>query len=609
MCGIVGFTGTVNSVPKIVKGLTVLEYRGYDSVGIAGQFSRDIAVCKTKGRVETLRDKLNQTNFPSINCAIGHTRWATHGGPSDTNAHPHKTDCLALVHNGIIENYRELKDELISTGVEFLSETDTEVAAFVITEEYKRLGDPVKAIYAATERLEGSYAFEIVFNDIEGYIYAIRKDSPLILGKGTDGSYIASDMTALLPFTNTLCFLEEGIVAVTNPSEITLINKDGTEIAPIWKKTDMTASAAEKGGYKHFMLKEIHEQPDAFFKTVSARIKNDMPDFCIDGISDELFKNTNKVYVVACGSAMHAGLVGKNLIESRARIPVTVEIASEFRYNKPLIDNKTLVIIVSQSGETADSLAALRYSKQQGAFTLGIINVVGSSIAREADATLYTYAGPEIAVATTKGYCVQVAAFMLISLKLSELRGTLTNSEIKTLCKELMCDMPRTITEAFTLHDEIKEIAKEFYSRDNLFYIGRGIDHPLCVEGSLKLKEISYIHSEAYAAGELKHGTISLITDGTPVIAVSTSQELYGKTVSNIRECSSRGANVLFICDSSAEHPEKVSNRVLRLPQSSSNSTILSAMVAMQLIAYEIARLRECDIDKPRNLAKSVTVE
>ncbi len=609
MCGIIGYTGTENAVPKIIKGLTVLEYRGYDSVGIAGNYGRDIAVCKTKGRVDVLRDKLEKTNFPSINCAIGHTRWATHGGPSDANAHPHKTDLLALVHNGIIENYRELKDELTDKGVEFLSETDTEVAAFVITEEYKRLADPVKAIYAATERMEGSYAFEIVFNDIEGYIYAIRKDSPLILGKGTDGSYIASDMTALLPFTNTLCFLEEGLVAITNASEITLIDKNGEKIKPVWEKTDMRASAAEKGGYEHFMLKEIHEQPDAFFKTVSARIKNGMPDFSIDGISDELFINTNKIYVVACGSAMHAGLVGKSLIEAKARIPVTVEIASEFRYNKPLIDDKTLVIIVSQSGETADSLAALRYSKGQGAFTLGIVNVVGSTIGREADATLYTYAGPEIAVATTKGYCVQVAAFMLISAKLSELRGTLSENEIKEYCKELVGDMLKAITAAFTLHEEIKEIAKDFYLSDNLFYIGRGIDYSLCVEGSLKLKEISYIHSEAYAAGELKHGTISLITDGTPVIAVSTTPELYGKTVSNIRECSSRGANVLLICDSSAELPEKAAECVLRLPKSSINSTILSAMVAMQLLAYEIARLRKCDIDKPRNLAKSVTVE
>lgn len=609
MCGIVGFTGKVSAKEKIIKGLTVLEYRGYDSVGIAGHYGRDIAISKTKGRVELLREKLSETNYPEVTTAIGHTRWATHGGPSDNNAHPHKTDCLALVHNGIIENYRELKNELGLPEDSYLSQTDTEVAAKVVSDEYHRLGDPIKAIYAATKRLEGSYAFEIIFKDIEDCVFAIRKDSPLILGLGADGGYIASDMTALLPFTNNLCFLEEGIVAKVTPEKTTLIAADGSELEPHWEKTTMTATAAEKGGYPHFMLKEIHEQPDAFHKTVSARIKNGMPDFSIDGITDELLEKTNKIYVVACGSAMHAGLVGKTLIEKMARVPVTVEIASEFRYNKPIIDNKTLVIIVSQSGETADSLAALRYSKEHGAFTFGIINVVGSSIAREADATLYTYAGPEIAVATTKGYCVQVASFMLMAAKLSQLLKTLPESEIKAFCKELTDDMPKAINDAFNLHDEIKEIAKGIYDNENLFYIGRGVDYPLCVEGSLKLKEISYIHSEAYAAGELKHGTISLITEGTPVIAVSTSPLLYGKTVSNIRECSSRGANVLFICGDFAEQPEKVANHVLTLPSASENANLLSAMVAVQLLAYEIAALRGCDIDKPRNLAKSVTVE
>ncbi len=609
MCGIVGFTGKVSATEKIIKGLTVLEYRGYDSVGIAGHHSCDISICKTKGRVETLRERTKSENFPNVTCAIGHTRWATHGGPSDNNAHPHKTDCLALVHNGIIENYRELKNELGLPENSYLSQTDTEVAAKVISDEYMRLGDPIKAIYAATKRLEGSYAFEVIFKDFENCIYAIRKDSPLILGLGADGGYIASDMTALLPFTNTLCFLEEGIIAKVTEDSTTLVDANGNQIEPKWEKTTMTATAAEKGGYPHFMLKEIHEQPHAFHKTASARIKNGLPNFSVDGISDTLFQNTNKIYVVACGSAMHAGLVGKALIEKMARIPVTVEIASEFRYNRPIIDNKTLVIIVSQSGETADSLAALRYAKDHGAFTMGIINVVGSSIAREADATLYTYAGPEIAVATTKGYCVQVASFMLIAAKLSHIQKTLTEAEIKAFCKELTEDMPQAINDAFLLHESIKNIAKDIYDNDNLFYIGRGTDYPLCVEGSLKLKEISYIHSEAYAAGELKHGTISLITDGTPVIAVSTSPLLYGKTVSNIRECSSRGANVLFICYEQAEQPEKVANSVLKLPNASENANLLSAMVAMQLLAYEIASLRGCDIDKPRNLAKSVTVE
>lgn len=609
MCGIVGFTGSANAVPKIVKGLKVLEYRGYDSVGLAAQLDGEIKTVKCKGRVDALRDKLEQANFPAADCAIGHTRWATHGGPSDINAHPHSTDTLSLVHNGIIENYRELKAQLLEKGVEFVSETDSEVAAWVITEEYKAQKDPIKAIYSALKKMVGSYAFEILFKDRPGEIFAVRQGSPLILATGVDGGYIASDMTALLPFTDTFCFLKEGDLAHVTKDSVQIVKEDGTLEEPVWQKTDMTVEAAEKCGYPHFMLKEIHEQPNAFLKTVSPRIKNGLPDFSGDGVSDDLLRRAKKIYIVACGSAMHAGLCGKYLIEHWAKIPVTVEIASEFRYNDPLIDSDTLMIIVSQSGETADSLAALRYGKEHGAFTMGIINVVGSSIAREADATLYTYAGPEIAVATTKGYCVQVAAFMLIAAKLSALCGTLSEDDVRTLCSELCRDVPKAIEETFSLHDEIKEIAKKLYQSENLFYIGRGIDYALGVEGSLKLKEISYIHSEAYAAGELKHGTISLITEGTPVIAVATSERLYDKTVSNIRECSSRGANVLFICYNDAHQPENVADTVLRLPKVGRHAEMLAAMTAMQLIAYEVAVLRGCDIDRPRNLAKSVTVE
>lgn len=608
MCGIVGFTGSSNAVPKIIKGLKVLEYRGYDSVGVAVGGKGKIELIKCRGRVDALREKIKAEGFEGTTCGIGHTRWATHGGPSDINAHPHGTDVLALVHNGIIENYRELKATLPMGGDELISETDTEVAAFVISEEYKKCGDPKKAILSATKKIAGSYAFQIIFKDYEGEIFAIRKDSPLIIGKGVDGGYLASDMTALLPFTNVFCYPEEGELVHITKTVTTLI-REGKEYAPKWQKSDMTVEAAEKCGYPHFMLKEIHEQPESFYKTVSPRIKDGLPDFSGDGISDELLKKVNKVYVVACGSAMHAGLVGKYLIEHLARIPVTVEIASEFRYNEPIIDDKTLIIIVSQSGETADSLAALRYGKQHGAFTMGIVNVVGSSIAREADATLYTYAGPEIAVATTKGYCVQVAAFMLLAAKLSHFCGTMDKASVTELCHSLYHSVPKAIEDTFVLHEEIKAVAKRFYKSDNLFYIGRGLDHALCVEGSLKLKEISYIHSEAYAAGELKHGTISLITEGTPVIALSTSDLLYDKTVSNIRECSSRGADVLFICHSDAREPENVANTVIRLPKSEKYAEILSAAVTMQLLAYEIAVLRDCDIDKPRNLAKSVTVE
>ncbi len=608
MCGIVGFTGSSNAVPKIIKGLKVLEYRGYDSVGIAVNEKNEIRLIKCKGRVDNLREKIRENNFTGANCGIGHTRWATHGGPSDKNAHPHKTDVLALVHNGIIENYRELKDTLPKNGHELVSETDTEVAAFVISEEYKKCADPVKAIFNATEKFTGSYAFQIIFKDFENQIFAIRKDSPLIIGKGVDGGYLASDMTALLPFTNVFCYPEEGELVHITSNSITLIDKNGEKI-PNWQKTDITLEAAEKCGYPHFMLKEIHEQPEAFYKTIRPRIKNGLPYLGGDGIEDELFEKINKIYVVACGSAMHAGLVGKYLIEHMAGIPVTVEIASEFRYNRPIIDNKTLIIIVSQSGETADSLAALRYSKEQGAFTMGIINVVGSSISREADATIYTYAGPEIAVATTKGYCVQVAAFMLLAAKLALFLGAMEEETVREICSSLLNDVPAALTVTFGLHETIKEIAKGIYKNDNLFYIGRGIDYALSVEGSLKLKEISYIHSEAYAAGELKHGTISLITEGTPVIALATSNLLYDKTVSNIRECSSRGADVLFICHSDAHSPENVANTVLRLPKCSEYAQILSSMIAMQLLSYEIAVLRGCDIDKPRNLAKSVTVE
>ena len=608
MCGIVGFSGSSSAVNKIIKGLKVLEYRGYDSVGIAVSGKDNIDVIKCKGRVDSLREKIKNESFEGTNCGIGHTRWATHGGPSDTNAHPHKTDVLALVHNGIIENYRELKAALSNGGKEVVSETDTEVAAWVITEEYKKCKDPKKAIFNATEKLQGSYAFQILFKDYEGEIFAIRKDSPLIIGKGVDGGYLASDMPALLPFTNVFCYPEDGELVHVKKDGITL-SRGEEDYEPQWCKTDMTVEAAEKQGYPHFMLKEIHEQPEAFYKTVNPRIKNGLPDFSDDGINDRLLEETNRIYVVACGSAMHAGLVGKHLIEHLAGIPVSVEIASEFRYNNPICDDKTLMIIVSQSGETADSLAALRYGKSHGAFTLGVVNVVGSSIARESDAVIYTYAGPEIAVATTKGYTVQAATFMLLAAKLALFHGKMSEGEVKELCYELCHIVPETLKTTFELHDEIKKIAERFHKNDNLFFIGRGIDYALCVEGSLKLKEISYIHSEAYAAGELKHGTISLITQGTPVIALSTSDSLYDKTVSNIRECSSRGADVLFICHSDAHQPENVASQVLRLPKSGKHATMLSAAVSMQLLAYEIAVLRGCDIDKPRNLAKSVTVE
>ena len=610
MCGIVGYTGTENAVPKILKGLTVLEYRGYDSVGLAGTLNGEIKLSKCKGRVEGLKETIKTQGFPELFCAIGHTRWATHGGPSYKNAHPHKTDVLALVHNGIIENYRELKEELLKEGETFLSQTDTEVAAVIISREYKKFKCPKKAIYEAVAKLKGSYAFEVIFNDLEGEIFAIREASPLILGEGKDGSYIASDMMALLPFTKNLHFLNEGELAHATQNSIKIIKQDFSEYIPKFKESEYSANAVEKGEFEHFMLKEMYEQPKAFSNTVETRVTADgLPTFDSEGLTDSILKNIQKVSIVACGSAMHAGLVGKQFIERYSKVPTSVEIASEFRYNGPLINSKTLVIIVSQSGETADSIAALEYSKQKGAFVLGIVNALGSTIARKADATLYTFAGSEIAVATTKGYLTQVAALMLFAIKLGLVKNTLEENSVKIMCELLKFKAPKAIEKALMLEGQIKEVAKKFYNTSNLFYIGRGLDYSLALEGSLKLKEISYIHSEAYAAGELKHGTISLIEEGTPVFALSTDNTLYDKTVSNIKECASRGAKVLFICFNGADSPENVADTVIKLPEVPSLLAPLCAVVVMQLLAYHIAKLRGCDIDKPRNLAKSVTVE
>lgn len=609
MCGIVGYSGSGNAIPKITKGLGILEYRGYDSVGIGTVRNGKPNILKCGGRVDTLLKKIEETNFKGANCAIGHTRWATHGAPTDKNAHPHAAPSLLLVHNGIIENYRKLKENSEQKGTRFLSETDSEVAAFVISEEYERTKDPVRAIYAALSRIEGSYAFEIIFNDYPNNIYAVRKGSPLIIGNGTDGKYCASDITALLPFLNEVYYLSENEIAVINGEKVSIVADNGDVKQPTWQTTEITANSAQKCGYKHFMLKEINEQPEAFLKTVRPRIVDGLPELKTDGISDDVLKNAQRIFIVACGSAMHAGLVGKSITEDMARVPVSVEIASEFRYKNPIIEKNDLVIIISQSGETADSLAALRYAKENGAFVFGIVNVVGSAIAREADAVMYTFAGPEIAVATTKGYCVQIAALGLIAARLALIKGVKTEQEIKEFCSQMVFETPVAIEESIKMQNEIKKAAKAFYKRENIFFIGRGTDYALCAEGSLKLKEISYIHSEAYAAGELKHGTISLIEKGTPVIALCTDERLYKKTVSNIRECSSRGADVLLVCNKGAEGAKQVADKVLELPECKGFARIFAAVTVCQLLAYEVAQLRKCDIDKPRNLAKSVTVE
>lgn len=609
MCGIVGFTGQDYAVPKIVKGLECLEYRGYDSAGISVFSAGKTVTVKQSGRVERLKQRLKNNDLSDSVCGIGHTRWATHGGPSDVNAHPHTTARLCLVHNGIIENYLELKNELSEKGIDMRSQTDTEVAANIITLEYEKTGDPVTAVYNAIKRFKGTYAFGIMFNDVPDKIYAVRCGSPLILGEGQDGSYIASDMTALLPFTDRFCSLTENCVAVAEKDGFYLVLPDGVISKPHFTVTEISASAAEKGGYDHFMLKEIHEQPAAVLNAINPRIKDGLPDFSADGLNDDFFAGIQKVYIVACGSAMHAGLVGRYFTEHLAKLPVMVEIASEFRYNSPLLNSSTLVIVVSQSGETADTLAALRYSKQKGAKTLSIVNVVGSAIAREADVTLYTSAGPEIAVATTKGYTTQVAVLTLLAYKIALVKKAVTQDTVKTDLLALVNEIGTAFENAFALHPQISDTARLLATAENLFYIGRGIDSALSVEGSLKLKEISYIHSESYAAGELKHGTISLITRGMPVIALSTSKRLFEKTVSNIQECASRGAYTVLICCEDAATHENFANSIIKLPNLSGLAQIFCAVTVMQLIAYETAVLRGCDIDRPRNLAKSVTVE
>ncbi len=611
MCGIIGYTGTENAIPKMTEGLTVLEYRGYDSVGIAAETADGIEVVKCRGRIRTLEEKLGKEFHGSSTCAIGHTRWATHGSPSDVNAHPHRAGKVVLVHNGIIENYRELRAELVDAGESFLSETDTEVAAAVLNRSYERLGDPVAAIRETVARFRGSYAFGILFSDRPEEVYAVRCGSPLILAKGADGYYLASDMTALLPFTKEYVAMEEGETARLTPSGATLYrNSDGAALPLRWEHTDLTPEAAQKGGYPHFMLKEIHEQPEAIHKSVASRIRNGLPDFSADGIAPELLDGIRNIQIVACGSAMHAGLVGARLMEARAGVPASVYIASEYRYYPPLLTEGTLVIVISQSGETADSLAALRYAKSKGIPTLGIVNAVGTTIAREADFCVYTYAGPEIAVATTKGYCTQASVLSLFSLALAYRRGCMEEAGVRDAVRSLAEEAPVAMEEMLRRYAmRFTEIATLLSAKENAFYIGRGMDYALSMESALKLKEISYIHAEAYAAGELKHGTISLIEEGTPVLALSSDPATADKTESNVREVQSRGAEVVLLCREDDADPGIPEERIIRLPVRSGDVTFFSELVAVQMIAYETARLRGCDIDRPRNLAKSVTVE
>ena len=610
MCGIIGYTGTGNAVPKMLKGLSVLEYRGYDSVGIAAQTADGTDVVKCKGRIHALEEKLRDEPVEGSHCAIGHTRWATHGGPSDRNAHPHRAGNVILVHNGIIENYKALKEELQAKGVEFRSETDTEVAAALLNENYTPGGDPLAAIRKTVARLRGAYAFGILFADREGEVWVVRSGSPLILAKGKDGYYLASDVTALLPFTRESAPMDEGAIARLTGDSAVLFDENGGWHEPKWMTTTLTPESAQKGGYPHFMLKEIHEQPEAVKKSVSSRIDKDgLPDFSADGIDADFWRGIRAVQIVACGSAMHAGLVGQRVLEQYAGLPTTVHIASEYRYYPPLGDEGTLVIVISQSGETADSLAALRYAKEHGRHTLGIVNAVETTIAREADKRIYTYAGPEIAVATTKGYCTQASALYAIAAAAGLSRGVIDAKAAKELLRDISEEVPAVLETMLGKEAQFCRIAKALADHEHVFYIGRGLDYAMSMEGALKLKEISYIHCEAYAAGELKHGTISLIEPGTPVIALATDPALFEKTESNLREVGSRGAQVTLICPEGVEVPEESAGEIIRLPECSAPARLFASMLAVQMIAYEAASFRGCDIDRPRNLAKSVTVE
>ena len=610
MCGIIGYTGTGNAVPKMLKGLSVLEYRGYDSVGIAAQTADGTDVVKCKGRIHALEEKLRDEPVEGSHCAIGHTRWATHGGPSDRNAHPHRAGNVILVHNGIIENYKALKEELQAKGVEFKSETDTEVAAALLNENYTPGGDPLAAIRKTVARLRGAYAFGILFADREGEVWVVRSGSPLILAKGKDGYYLASDVTALLPFTRESAPMDEGAIARLTGDSAVLFDENGGEHEPKWMTTTLTPESAQKGGYPHFMLKEIHEQPEAVKKSVSSRIDKDgLPDFSADGIDADFWRGIRAVQIVACGSAMHAGLVGQRVLEQYAGLPTTVHIASEYRYYPPLGDEGTLVIVISQSGETADSLAALRYAKEHGRHTLGIVNAVETTIAREADKRIYTYAGPEIAVATTKGYCTQASVLYAIAAAAGLSRGVIDAKAAKGLLRDISEEVPAVLETMLGKEAQFCRIAKALADHEHVFYIGRGLDYAMSMEGALKLKEISYIHCEAYAAGELKHGTISLIEPGTPVIALATDPALFEKTESNLREVGSRGAQVTLICPEGVEVPEESAGEIIRLPECSAPARLFASMLAVQMIAYEAASFRGCDIDRPRNLAKSVTVE
>ena len=605
MCGIIGYTGPLTAKQILLNGLAQLEYRGYDSAGIAyfGSGSK-IHVIKTVGKVAQLKE-LCKGNQEESHCGIGHTRWATHGGVTTENAHPHQAGRITMIHNGIIENYHELTTEF-QLEDKLVSQTDTEVAAWVLDSLYD--GDPQDAIRRFIPLLKGSYGFCILFEDHPGEIYAVRNVSPLVAAYTPSGSMVASDLTALISYTKKYIVVPEDKIVRLTPYSMTVFEMDGRKIEPEILEGNWDTDAARKNGFPHFMLKEIHEQPEAMKKTILPRMTKELPDFTDDGIPDEIFSQCEQVHIVACGTAMHAGMVARAIMEPKLRIPVQVSIASEFRYEEPLIDSKTLVIIISQSGETIDTLAALRLARESGAKILAVVNVKGSTIARESDFVLYTHAGPEIAVASTKAYSVQLAALYMIICRMAYVRGKMDREECAVFMEDLLDVIP-AMEEMIQQREKIKEIVRPLVNKPDAFFIGRNLDYAFSLEGALKLKEISYIHADAYAAGELKHGTIALISDGVPVIAIATQKRILAKTLSNVREVKARGAYVILVTKRSEEVDQTLADVQIRIPDVDDRFTVFPIAVVIQLIAYYASLLKGLDVDQPRNLAKSVTVE
>ena len=608
MCGIVGYNGVNSARQIIIDGLYSLEYRGYDSAGLSLAGTNEFVTYKCSGRVLQL-DSMTKEISDAFNCGIGHTRWATHGAPSQKNAHPHESENCVVVHNGIIENYLEIKNKLLSKGYKFKSETDTECIAHLIDYEYKKTTTQYDAIKNVINKLVGSFAVAVMFKNKKDEIWAFRKDNPLIVAKCDDGCYLASDIPALLKFTNRIFRPEDNEIVVLTKENINIFDLEGNEKQPKWETVDWNVGTAQKDGFDHFMLKEIYEQPKAIYNAVRHLINDGIPDFSVNGLSYKDFKDIDSISIIACGSATHAGLVGKYFIEQLAKIPVFVTTASEFRYNPPVTVGNTLCIPISQSGETADTLAALRLSNKMGFKSLAIINTVGSAIARESQNVIYTNAGPEIAVATTKGYTTQLAVLIVLSIAIALSKEKIDLEVAKKYCETLLNDIPELINNVLVSHEKIKLIAKEIYACNDMYFMGRGVDYFSSVECSLKLKEISYIHSESYAAGELKHGTLSLIEEGTPVVALCCDEKYYDKMIGNIREVSSRGGKIVLVCKECFPDYKEYCDEFFIIPNTSEIFSPLMSVVFSQLLAYYIALFRGCDIDHPRNLAKSVTVE